>query len=904
MAATQEDLASLVLSIRADLSKVLPDLAKLAQAGAKAAKETEDSFKKSADNINRSLSKVGTDGTRSLRATRAEAANMSSQFQDIFVQLQGGGSPFTVATQQGTQLASVLQNIAAQGGGVGAMFKGLGAAALSFVNPIQIGTIIVIAMIGYLVKFAATAVGATKTADDVWKKHQQTISDVKDAYGDLVKGIESVRPGASIARLSAQMEASIKDQTGVLQRAQQDFMNSVGDAFSGSGLRKAFGTGSAFRNSPVFSALKDFTEQMKEFKAGTTDAAPSADELIANLTKIAETLDGPTKTALDDFIKKLSAQSDAGDKASRVLTEMQGQYALLRAAADGTTESQLKFNKALEDMGNVAKEQLSSVDQLIQKYRDAIAASQGMEDRIAAQKQLQEGLVRVQNEAIKNIGTETGGDFQKILEAAEGTGQNPKSTARGKFQFIDSTFAEQVRKLGLGIGETDAQLQRFRNDTDVVNRVFQNFTEENAAKLRKMGIEVNNVTKYMAHFLGPGGSGIAGKGGAIELMQAPEGQSLISVIGQDAIEANQPLLNFNMTVGDAKKAIEAYWNARARQVAPTSFEEATAQVEAHTKSIMDQAREAGQLAEAFDKVAAAKEKARVVDLLTEAARKENKEITPEVAAEIERVATAAGNAAGAIKGYSDEQKNNAVWAKAMADANMKGVEATDAQRDAAIRAKQAMANTFAQLGTQFVTGFISDLKAGKSATEALTDALSNLADQLLNMVVSGLFQQLGNALFGVPGTGLQSFPGTNFHSGGRVGMGGGSRRPGKLSPFAFMGAPRMAGGGFIGVGPGEYPAILHRGEVVVPASMVRQAMRMPASSAGNGGGNTRISIGNIGITTNLSPNGLSTGDVKADSERGKQMGRQLSAMVQAEIAKQSRPGGLLTAVGSAGRVGR
>ena len=109
----------------------------------------------------------------------------------------------------------------------------------------------------------------------------------------------------------------------------------------------------------------------------------------------------------------------------------------------------------------------------------------------------------------------------------------------------------------------------------------------------------------------------------------------------------------------------------------------------------------------------------------------------------------------------------------------------------------------------------------------------------------------------------------------------------------------MARGGFVGVRPGEFPTILHKGEAVIPASMVRQAARM-GSGASGGQGNTTVRVGDIAISTNID----GTGDVKADSARGKQMGLQLKALITTEIQRQSRPGGLLTAQGSGFRVGR
>jgi hypothetical protein len=126
------------------------------------------------------------------------------------------------------------------------------------------------------------------------------------------------------------------------------------------------------------------------------------------------------------------------------------------------------------------------------------------------------------------------------------------------------------------------------------------------------------------------------------------------------------------------------------------------------------------------------------------------------------------------------------------------------------------------------SGFAGDLKNGATATDALNKALGRLSDRLLDMAINqaweaafpkknvggGLLALLG---FGsgtsgvVPGT--EAAPGLQFHSGGIVGIGGSQRH---VHPAYFDDAPRYHGGGIAGLAPDEVPAILQRGERIIP----------------------------------------------------------------------------------------
>lgn len=183
----------------------------------------------------------------------------------------------------------------------------------------------------------------------------------------------------------------------------------------------------------------------------------------------------------------------------------------------------------------------------------------------------------------------------------------------------------------------------------------------------------------------------------------------------------------------------------------------------------------------------AAEKARTERELLTAAEKAGKTITPELTSEIERLATGYANASAQAQMLAQSQ---------------------DAARQAAedIRA----------LGQDVMGGFIRDLVSGKSAADALSDALAKIGEHLLDLALNNLFSGLfGGGMFGRGGL-LGGFiiPGI-LHEGGVAGSDGyGHGRA--VSPSVFANAPRYHNGGVAGLRPDEVPAILQRGERVIP----------------------------------------------------------------------------------------
>lgn len=164
----------------------------------------------------------------------------------------------------------------------------------------------------------------------------------------------------------------------------------------------------------------------------------------------------------------------------------------------------------------------------------------------------------------------------------------------------------------------------------------------------------------------------------------------------------------------------------------------------------------------------------------------------------------------------------------------------EAKRIEEERARQAkvLNDLYEQVGNTISTAIVDSLMQAKSATEALSGVLNNVANQLLQLGVNTLLKSTGLGIF-------SALPG--FANGGRPAVG----RPsvvGERGPELFV--PDRAG-------------------TIIP----------------NG------AMGGANVTVNVDASGSS---VQGDGPSAQQLGKAIGAAVQAELIKQKRPGGLLT----------
>jgi len=122
------------------------------------------------------------------------------------------------------------------------------------------------------------------------------------------------------------------------------------------------------------------------------------------------------------------------------------------------------------------------------------------------------------------IGVESGG---------RADAKNPKSSATGAGQFISSTWLGMVRKYrpDLMNGRTNGEVLALRNDYALSREMTRLYAQENANFLAAQGLAQTPGNIYLAHFLGPRG--------AAQVLKADPGASIESIVGPDAVKANE-----------------------------------------------------------------------------------------------------------------------------------------------------------------------------------------------------------------------------------------------------------------------------------------------------------------------------------------------------------------------------
>lgn len=131
------------------------------------------------------------------------------------------------------------------------------------------------------------------------------------------------------------------------------------------------------------------------------------------------------------------------------------------------------------------------------------------------------------------IGAESGGKV---------TAKNPRSSALGPGQFIDSTWLNTVarHRPDIAQGRSRADLLALRTDPALSRDMTAALASDNQGILAKAGLPVTSGTTYLAHFAGPKG--------AVDILSAAPNRPVIDILGPAAVKAN-PFLQ-KMTAGE------------------------------------------------------------------------------------------------------------------------------------------------------------------------------------------------------------------------------------------------------------------------------------------------------------------------------------------------------------------
>ena len=147
-------------------------------------------------------------------------------------------------------------------------------------------------------------------------------------------------------------------------------------------------------------------------------------------------------------------------------------------------------------------------------------------------------------------------DLSKIaqmIRGHEGMGKNPRSSALGPYQMIDSTFVNYFRKMypEQARGKSNSEILSIRRSPAgiaVSEQIGPQIIRDNAKTLASRGFEPNARNIYLAHFFGPET--------ATKVLSANPVTPIERIVGQEAVNAN-PFLRGRDAMGAIRFAEDA-----------------------------------------------------------------------------------------------------------------------------------------------------------------------------------------------------------------------------------------------------------------------------------------------------------------------------------------------------------
>lgn len=789
MAATAEDLARLLVSIEFTQKQSEKQLAAIAKRGADAAGDIEKRFQKANDNVGKSFQAGGKKVEQSLGAQRAAVSNLSFQLNDIAMGLASGTSPFTIMVQQGSQVSQALQG---SGGIIGAV-KTLGGALATMVNPVSLASFALIGLTGVAVQYITTLSSGVPDVDKYLKEHGEVIKSFEEAWGVAEKGAKQYTNAARQVELQ-----KLRDEFGSTTEAARELAGSLSDEILSGETAKILG--GATKSASDFSrALALLEQDIPDFRQFSVEMAkiegmtnlPEPIRKLATELRLAAQESIPLQEHLEKVAGHLNVIRISGDQAKEAFAALTAQALGLGLEGGGaitTVASKIKtdlipaMTTAIQQVAEFAKNYRSLQDQVNQTPLGQLSPVFSGGGQFLNPDQLQ--TFRASEERYKVAGESAAAQmvkgFESFISKAKwdvnayrvGFGSDTVTRANGDIEKVTKdtivTLEDAQRDLSRRLVEFQDGIQ-----SAIGVETWKSLNEAQQAALTSIAYNYGSLPKRIVEAIQNGG-------GPEVVAQA------IADLGGD---------NGGINKGRRKQEAQSYLSGSGLSLKDAGiggktpsdiFKGDVQQVQARIDALKAEYAAQAALNPLINDYGYAVAKAKVEQQLLSEAQKAGLEITPALREQISGLAENYAKATVASEQLQDSQKRTAEAAKA-----------------------------FSNLGQETLGGFISDLRRGVSASEALSNALNRVLDKVIDIGLQSLFS--GGLFGGGGGGGLFGgaiIPGI-LHKGGVAGSDGyGHGRA--VSPSTFAGAKRYHTGGVAGLQPGEVPAILQRGEVVLP----------------------------------------------------------------------------------------
>lgn len=289
-------------------------------------------------------------GETSAGPNRFNTANIAAQLQDIAVTSAMGMSPVQIALQQGTQLSAVFNEM----GRGREVIRGLGAAFASIVNPISLVTIGTIAAGSALYQYLSSG-SKTKDLTDAFQRHAESISLIRQRYGELGQGVLDFRPEG----MSTQIRV-LKDELSAFYDAAGEEAARV--ASFGAALQTELAA--SFKGAPE--AARQMQSAFADLNASIRKGTPDLLSFREAMSRIAN--DPQVPQNVRDEAKAISELDETALKAARAIPGVENAIRLLGGAASGEVQRVRDFTAAMRELAGIGLPQLDDRELAKQQY--------------------------------------------------------------------------------------------------------------------------------------------------------------------------------------------------------------------------------------------------------------------------------------------------------------------------------------------------------------------------------------------------------------------------------------------------------------------------------------------------------------------------------------------------------
>jgi hypothetical protein len=814
-------------------------------------------------NMTRRMSMGAQQATQAAKMGRGTWANLSAQFQDIFVMTASGASPITTAVQQGPQIFDALKNSSA---GLTGGLKELGSVALRVAtHPITLITAAIGTAVAATVSWNNQIAALTTSLNGLGRQSGMTAGQVSRIAG----------AAADAAGLSTREARGVAGQ--LLSAGVSG--NSIGGAIGIAGqFSRGFGLPLEEAGQNLAAALADpargadelakkygiVTFQQREYiktLAGAADKAGATRALLDALTKSIADAEDPTSRLGKLWDRVTNALSNSLSAWGQLIDEGPLRYFSGAAQADKEARDRARASRLAAEAES--SRQAEREKQLTQLREDGAIAVREIQARtfaereaVAAQRAYTETFRQTYDAVKAGIAAETA-RAKLIAESAR------------KVEDLARTSSDQARLSRM------TPFERRMAEIDVSRRDFMRENVPNAATpmasafntaagaARNVAEAFNSVASAVGRGMAAGIGIRAGAGGSARDPRGLSGfiQSEAIRLGIDPnvalrVARSEGLGSFT---GDSGSSFGAFQLHRGG-IAPggnrvsglgddffreTGLDPSNPANERQTITYaLQKARQMGwgpfhgaarSGIGAFEGIGpgglrdsamasfAEQERTATFEATDKVLQDANRGINEQRAA-LEAQTVAFGRSTEAIARASKEQELISQFEAQgvkITDELRAGIEATafnygklaeesESAADAQRHLLEIM-DTVRGSASEALGGMASDLAHGRRAADALSDALSRIGDRLIslaaNRAIEGIFGSMGRS-----SGGLFSAISGLFSSHAAGGFVGASSAPKTRAPIsAFIGAPHFANGGAV-------PIIAHAGELILNAA--------------------------------------------------------------------------------------